>query len=91
MKSAAELMIATPEARMAVLGFTGAQGSASANLQSSKKKAQAVAAELLRLGVPLNQLYVQGRGETDPMGDNTTPAGRAANERVELVAQGLLG
>jgi len=76
---------------MAVLGFTSAQGSASDNLRTSQQKAEAVAGELIRLGVPLNQLYVEGRGETDPMDDNTTVAGRAANDRIELVAQGLLG
>jgi outer membrane protein OmpA-like peptidoglycan-associated protein len=91
LRSAAQLMVAAPEARMAVLGFTSAQGSASDNLQKSRQKAEAVAGELIRLGVPLNQLYVEGRGETDPMDDNTTVAGRAANDRIELVAQGLLG
>ncbi len=87
-KSAADLMIAAPAARMAVLGFTSAKGSPSNNLALSKHRADAVLAELVRLGVPREQLFAQGRGSTDPMADNTTSKGRDANDRVELVGAG---
>jgi outer membrane protein OmpA-like peptidoglycan-associated protein len=91
LQAAAHLLVTSPTARMAVLGFTSAQGSQTDNLGRSQREAEAVVNELVRLGVPREQLFAQGRGETDPMAENTSPKGRAANERIELVVQGLLG
>ncbi|MEM9368485.1 MAG: OmpA family protein [Planctomycetota bacterium] len=38
-----------------------------------------------RGGMPAQQLFVVAHGANNPRGDNNTPAGRAANRRIELV------
>ena len=39
---------------------------------------------LARQGVAAGRLSVEGRGPNDPIGDNATAEGRAANRRVEI-------
>ena len=41
-------------------------------------------AALVKRGVPANRLVAKGYGETVPVGDNKTTAGREANRRVEF-------
>ncbi len=40
---------------------------------------------LERQGVPISRMRAVGYADTQPMESNTTPAGRAANRRVELL------
>lgn len=67
-----------------VLGFTDSLGEFNTNMSLSVARAEAVAA-LLEAGLsdPL-RLRVEGRGETEPVGDNSTEEGRAKNRRVEI-------
>ena len=67
-----------------VVGYTDSLGAFETNMSLSIERAQAVAA-LLRNGVQdPSRLTVEGRGETDPIADNSTEAGRAKNRRVEI-------
>lgn len=62
-----------------------AEQSAQKNLDLSQQRAQAVTSYLLSLGVSSNQIRsTQGFGEADPVADNSTPAGKAQNRRVEV-------
>jgi outer membrane protein OmpA-like peptidoglycan-associated protein len=69
---------------IAIVGHSDATGGADWNLQISRARAEAVAAELQRRGVPREQLTVEGRGATQPVADNETVAGREQNRRIEL-------
>ncbi|ATE61642.1 type VI secretion system protein TssL, long form [Thauera sinica] len=51
----------------------------------SEKRATAVAAHLAGKGVGKARLETLGKGDTEPLADNATPAGRARNRRVEVV------
>ncbi|KAF4529969.1 hypothetical protein B566_EDAN018275 [Ephemera danica] len=51
----------------------------------SEKRAQSVANYLGAHGVDTARLTVVGKGDTEPLADNKTPAGRARNRRVEIV------
>jgi outer membrane protein OmpA-like peptidoglycan-associated protein len=62
-------------------------GSAESNLALSQKRADAVATYLATQGVAKERVSAKGYGETKPIGDNATDAGRAANRRVEFAAQ----
>lgn len=82
---AAEEFRTTGSARIEVTGFTDTSGSPAYNLGLSERRAQLVAAELERLGVPATDLVVTGRGQEDlrvPTADNVREAG---NRRVEIV------
>jgi len=55
------------------------------NQALSEQRAAAVAEVLKGRGVALDRLVVEGRGDTQPMADNATAAGRARNRRVDIV------
>lgn len=65
-------------------GYTAAQ-SVEKNQELSLQRAQAVSNYLLSLGVSGDQIQsVEGLGESNPVADNTTSAGKAQNRRVEI-------
>lgn len=73
-----------PELRVEVGGHTDSQGPDAYNHQLSQKRADAVRDYLVARGVPATQLTARGYGESRPLADNATEAGRARNRRVEL-------
>jgi OOP family OmpA-OmpF porin len=68
-----------------VTGYTDSIGPEDYNLNLSERRAQTVADYLASQGV-LN-ITVQGKGETNFVGDNDTPEGRALNRRIEIVVK----
>lgn len=68
-----------------LVGHTDDTGASTLNASLSEKRARAVAAFLKQKGVPDSSIYYQGAGESMPIADNRTEAGRAANRRVEIV------
>lgn len=69
---------------MEVGGHTDAQGREEMNLELSQKRAEAVVAALRDRRVLTGNLTATGFGETVPIGDNETEAGREANRRIEF-------
>lgn len=67
-----------------VLGYTDSSGSDSYNQALSERRAQAVASYLTSKGVQPARIAAKGYGETMPVADNATEAGKAANRRVEI-------
>ena len=67
-----------------VIGHTDSMGAAAYNQQLSEKRAKAVADYLVGQGVSSGILSAKGMGESQPVADNRTAAGRAENRRVEL-------
>lgn len=68
-----------------VQGHTDDQGGADLNQALSEARATTVAEYLAANGVDASILTVRGYGEAEPIDDNQTEQGRAANRRVELV------
>ncbi|MFD7157580.1 OmpA family protein [Kribbella sp. NPDC059898] len=81
---AAALLKSCPTAQIEVAGHTDNLGSPSTSLPLSERRAAAVKAELVRLGVAPGRITANGYGEAFPIASNTTGAGRIANRRVEL-------
>ncbi|WP_236843235.1 OmpA family protein [Bordetella pertussis] len=73
-----------PELRTKVVGHTDSTGSAAHNQQLSVNRARAVTSYLGKQGVAQGRMTVEGRGANDPVGDNATAEGRAANRRIEV-------
>lgn len=78
---------------VAIQGYTDNQGwknstteqSAVKNKNLSLQRAQAVSTYLTSLGVNTSQIKsVEGLGESNPVADNSTEAGRKENRRVEI-------
>ncbi|WP_345812145.1 OmpA family protein [Paraburkholderia sp. PREW-6R] len=74
-------------ARLEVAGYSDNVGGAQANLQLSKRRAQAVRDYLVQTGVPASSLTAQGYGDTHPIASNDTASGRFANRRIEFLTQ----
>jgi outer membrane protein OmpA-like peptidoglycan-associated protein len=84
LKQVVALLQGNPELKLRVEGHTDNQGAAAANMALSEKRAQAVVAWLSAHGVAATRLQAQGFGQTKPVADNASEAGRAKNRRVEL-------
>lgn len=67
-----------------VIGHTDSRGSDAYNQGLSERRASSVAEYLIGQGLAPQKLTSQGRGESQPIADNDTDAGRAQNRRVEL-------
>jgi outer membrane protein OmpA-like peptidoglycan-associated protein/flagellar biosynthesis/type III secretory pathway protein FliH len=69
-----------------IVGHTDSQGGDAANQSLSQRRARTVYNVLVEMGIPASRLSYEGMGETNPIADNSTAAGRAANRRIELVS-----
>jgi len=65
-----------------LIGFADSQGSTSANLDLSVKRAETVKNELETVGISVTKVI--GLGKEFPIADNTTDEGRQKNRRVEI-------
>jgi outer membrane protein OmpA-like peptidoglycan-associated protein len=73
-----------PGLRIEIGGHTDSQAGDAYNLDLSKRRAQSVMKWLTDKGIAATRLTAQGFGETQPVADNETAAGRALNRRVEI-------
>jgi outer membrane protein OmpA-like peptidoglycan-associated protein len=80
----ADLIKAYPNSKWAIDGHTDNTGSADKNFVLSENRAQAVADQLVKNGIPARNLYVNGHGADRPIADNATSEGRKINRRVEI-------
>jgi outer membrane protein OmpA-like peptidoglycan-associated protein len=77
-------LVANPDLALSVEGHTDDRGDANVNRALSERRSQAVVDWLVDHGVAPWRLRAVGHGSARPVGDNATPAGRAANRRIEL-------
>ncbi|WP_332878314.1 OmpA family protein [Massilia sp. S19_KUP03_FR1] len=71
--------------KVLIVGHTDDHEDTRAAADLSERRARAVANVFRDAGVPESSLYFQGAGETLPVADNNSAAGRASNRRVEIV------
>ena len=70
--------------KLEIAGHTDSVGSEAFNTLLSQQRADAVRNYLIEKGVPADRLTAVGYGASEPVGDNGTEQGRAANRRVEF-------
>jgi OOP family OmpA-OmpF porin len=81
-----EALKTNPGLRIKITGHTDSDGAAAANLELSKKRAAAVKTYLLiKYEIDDTRIQTDGKGATQPVMPNSTPAGKAKNRRVEFV------
>jgi outer membrane protein OmpA-like peptidoglycan-associated protein len=73
-----------PNTEVRIIGHTDHVGSDATNDPLSVQRAQAARNYLAARGVDPNRVVIAGRGEREPIADNSTEAGRAHNRRVEI-------
>ncbi|MEO6167648.1 MAG: OmpA family protein [Chitinophagales bacterium] len=73
-----------PDLKLEINGHTDDTGKDEANLELSEDRAATVKNLLIKKGISADRLTSQGFGETQPVADNATPAGKTENRRVEF-------
>jgi len=76
-----------PKMQMQIEGNTDNVGDDNRNLKLSQARAEAVKKYLISKGISEDRLTAVGYGETKPIADNKTAAGKAQNRRVDLKAE----
>lgn len=82
--SVADVIKEYKDTNVEISGHTDNRGNQQANQILSEQRAQAVAAFFRKSGVADARLKAVGYGPNQPVADNTTEDGRAANRRVEI-------
>jgi len=78
-----------PKRTATIEGYTDSMGSDEMNQSLSERRADAVKRYLIDQGVGSARLTSTGRGESSPVADNESAAGRQQNRRVEVVISQL--
>lgn len=78
------IMKADETLKLAIDGHTDSQGSDEYNQTLSENRAKSVKDYLVSKGIDESRLISAGYGETKPVADNATAAGRAKNRRTEI-------
>ncbi len=84
LKKVIKLMQENEAMEIKISGHTDADGSETSNQQLSEARAAAVMAYLTENGIPAQRISSEGLGETQPIADNDTEAGKQLNRRVEF-------
>jgi len=80
-----------PDRTASIEGFTDSTGSEDSNQVLSEHRADSVKRYLIGRGVQSARLTSTGRGESAPVADNESTAGRQQNRRVEVVISEAAG
>jgi len=80
----AALMKDCADVKMEIGGHTDSQGREEMNLALSQARAEAVLTALMARRILTSGLEAKGYGESRPIADNKTEAGREANRRIEF-------
>jgi len=84
----AGILLAHPDIKVEVDGYSDSTGDPMFNEQLSQQRAASVQSYLTQQGVPAGSVSIHGFGEANPIASNDTASGRQQNRRVELVVSG---
>ncbi|HMP88166.1 MAG TPA: OmpA family protein, partial [Lacibacter sp.] len=80
----AGILIENPDLKLTIEAHADNRGLSERNLMWSERRAKAVADYFISKGIAPERLTFKGYGDTQPVADNATEAGRAQNRRVEM-------
>jgi OmpA-OmpF porin, OOP family len=79
------LLIQAEDSKLELVGHTDNTGNRDNNYSLSTARAEAVKSYLIQKGIPANRFQkVDGKGQDEPIADNSTAAGKAQNRRVVI-------
>jgi outer membrane protein OmpA-like peptidoglycan-associated protein len=86
LREIASVLKENPELKVKIVGHTDSDGKDEDNLDLSKRRAAAVKEALARdFSIDVARMQTDGKGESEPIDKNDTPAGKANNRRVEFI------
>lgn len=74
-----------PQYKTLIEGYTDSVGSEAMNQSLSERRANAVRAALMDMGIGAERIKTHGYGEAYPVANNNTASGRQLNRRVEVI------
>ena len=86
----ADLLQRHSTVKITLIGHTDNVGSADYNQRLSEGRVNSVKAELVKRGIDASRITTIGKGETEPVADNSTAEGRAENRRVEVIFDDII-
>ncbi|MBL7703649.1 MAG: OmpA family protein [Ferruginibacter sp.] len=79
------LLIQAETSKLELFGHTDNTGTKDGNYSLSRARAEAVKSYLIQKGIPAKRFQkIEGMGQDEPVGENTTEAGKAKNRRVAI-------
>ncbi|WP_036693327.1 OmpA family protein [Pedobacter glucosidilyticus] len=86
LKEIANVLQENPTVKIKIVGHTDNDGVATANLELSKKRAEAVKTTLSSIyNIEANRMQTDGKGAAEPSEPNTSTQAKANNRRVEFI------
>ena len=86
LKEIADVLKENAELKVLIVGHTDSDGDAALNLDLSKRRAASVRTMLVKeFAIEEVRMDIDGKGESQPVDKNDTPAGKANNRRVEFI------
>jgi len=85
LEKAYNTLIAYPNMKVEIRGYTDNVGRASSNKRLSQRRANSVNDWLVRKGIDANRIQAIGMGESNPIANNKTKEGRRLNRRIEFL------
>ena len=85
LKKLANFLKKYPDRQAEIEGYTDSRGNSEHNKELSERRANAVRASLLRMGIGPDRITTRGYGPESPIASNDTSAGRQMNRRVEII------
>jgi OmpA-OmpF porin, OOP family len=86
LKEISDILKENPAIRIQVVGHTDSDGDDVSNLDLSKRRGTSVKNELVaKFGVDASRLETDGKGESEPLVDNSSLVKKAINRRVEFI------
>jgi outer membrane protein OmpA-like peptidoglycan-associated protein len=86
LKDIASVLSDNSSINVKIVGHTDSDGNAADNLNLSKRRAEAVKAELVKdFGIDASRIQTDGKGASEPIASNATAEGKANNRRVEFL------
>jgi outer membrane protein OmpA-like peptidoglycan-associated protein len=86
MKEMANVLKEYPDLKVKIVGHTDADGKDADNLDLSKRRAASVKTALAKeFSIDESRMETDGKGESEPIDKNNTPAAKANNRRVEFI------
>lgn len=80
----AKVLAENPSLKLNIAAHADNRGTPERNMMWSERRAKAVADYFISKGIAAERITYKGFGDTQPVGDNKTAAGRALNRRVEM-------
>jgi outer membrane protein OmpA-like peptidoglycan-associated protein len=86
LKEIAQVLKENSTVKVKIVGHTDTDGNEKSNLDLSKRRAASIKNALNgEFGIDASRMETDGKGQSQPVSDNSTPEGKSNNRRVEFI------